>query len=160
MNFRHALNRFWRSMITIQGEPRRIAAGFALGLFVGMAPAMGVQMVIAIGAAMACRVNKIAAAGAVWITNPITAPFVYPFTYFVGDKFLHISDPDYLPRRLVVDWTDWESVQQVAGEVVWALLVGGIIVGIPLAVIGYFLCYNGIVRYRQTREKLRQRVAQ
>ena len=69
--------KFYRRFIKLRGDPRGIALGFALGLFIGMTPSIGFQMVIAAAIAASLKWNKISAAMGVWITNPLTAPLVY-----------------------------------------------------------------------------------
>jgi uncharacterized protein (DUF2062 family) len=36
-----ALQKFYRKFLKLRGDPREIALGFALGLFIGMSPIMG-----------------------------------------------------------------------------------------------------------------------
>jgi uncharacterized protein (DUF2062 family) len=74
----------YERFLKIRGTPREIGLGFAIGLFVGMSPTMGFQMAIAVFLAAVFKWNKISAAAAVWITNPVTAPIIYGVTYFIG----------------------------------------------------------------------------
>jgi uncharacterized protein (DUF2062 family) len=92
----HRLYAAWRKVyeriLKIRGEPREIALGMGLGLFVAMSPTMGFQMVIAIFLATLFKWNKIAAALGVWLTNPLTAPFIYGLTYLVGSFVIGLPD--------------------------------------------------------------------
>ena len=85
------IRKFYRRFIKIQDEPNKIALGFAFGLFVGMSPTLGIQTVIAVSLAALFRWNKISSALGVWISNPITAPFLYGITYLIGTKVLGIG---------------------------------------------------------------------
>ena len=38
---------------------------------------------------------------------------------------------------------------QKAPEMIWALILGGIILGIPIAVAGYYIAYTAVVRYQR-----------
>ena len=89
---REMLYRAYERFVKIRGNPREIALGFALGLFVGMTPFMGFHMAIAVFFAALFKWNKIAAAAGGWISNPVTAPFVYAGTYYVGNKVLNIQN--------------------------------------------------------------------
>ncbi len=60
-----------------------MAAGLALGLFWAMMP-MPFQMLPAGVSAFFMRVNIPAAISSVWITNPITFPFVVYWQYRLG----------------------------------------------------------------------------
>lgn len=79
-------------LLRLRGKPDEIAKGFALGIFIGMTPTMGGQMLIALFFAMLLRQNKLAAAIAVWITNPLTAPFIYGAEYEVGRFLLGMDE--------------------------------------------------------------------
>ena len=75
----------------LSGSPDDIAKGMALGIFIGMTPTFGFQMAIAVFCAWLLRENKIAAAVGVWITNPLTAPFIYALEYETGRVLLSME---------------------------------------------------------------------
>ena len=64
-------------------EPE-LCKGFALGLFIGCTPTMGVQIALAGAAAFFLRVNVPIALLATLISNPVTAPILYPLEYKLG----------------------------------------------------------------------------
>lgn len=70
--------------VRLRGLPEEIAKGVALGIFIGMTPTFGFQMAIAIFFAYILRENRLAAVLGVWITNPVTAPFIYAAEYEIG----------------------------------------------------------------------------
>src|SRR6056297_1739014 len=74
--------------IRLRGSPEEIAKGFALGIFIGMTPTFGIQMPLAFFFAWILRENKLAALVGVWITNPLTAPFIYASEYEIGRLLL------------------------------------------------------------------------
>lgn len=60
------------------------AKGLALGIFIGLTPTMGAQIILTGIAAVILRVNiPIALAGSL-VTNPLTAPIIYPLQYQLG----------------------------------------------------------------------------
>ena len=130
-----ALAKLYKRIIKLRGEPRTIALGFALGLFVGMSPTMGIQTAIAVFLAVIFGWNKISAAIGVWITNPFTAPFIYSITYFSGAKILGLGH-HYAPSEDLT-LTALEKILHKAPDVLWALILGGIITGFVIAVAGY-----------------------
>lgn len=147
------LRRFYDRFVRLRGAPREIALGFALGLFIGMSPTMGFQMVIAAFCASLLGWNKWSAAAGVWITNPFTAPFVYSVNYWVGSKL--IAHTFTVLERA-------GSIVQNAPHVVVSLILGGVVMGVPVAFVGYWLALWAVGRYR-TRvkaqlERVRQRM--
>lgn len=144
----------YRRFLAIEGDPHNIALGFALGLFIGMTPTMGFQMAIAVFVAIPLKWNKLSAAAGVWITNPVTAPFIYWVNYVVGKKTFHIQivhkcfgDPS---ARSLLD------LVKETPDILLAMTLGGIVLGLPLAVLGYYVSYALISRY-QKRKHLHRR---
>ncbi|MBW2259817.1 MAG: DUF2062 domain-containing protein, partial [Deltaproteobacteria bacterium] len=87
-HIRRSFRYFYDRFVRLHGSPREIAWGAALGFFVAMSPTMGIQTYIAVPLAALFRISKVAAATTVWLTNPLTAPFIYGFNYMVGAKLL------------------------------------------------------------------------
>ncbi|MFZ0611090.1 MAG: DUF2062 domain-containing protein [Desulfobacterales bacterium] len=141
------LVRTYERFLKIRGQPREIALGFALGLYVGMTPFIGLHTVMAVPLAALLKWNKISAAVAVWFTNAATAPFIYSVTYLVGARIAGI--------KKVFSWADIESFSAVyhlilkTPEIIWAMVIGGAILGVPLAVAGYYLAYYIVDRYQE-----------
>ena len=89
--FLSPLYKAYKRFLKIRGQPREIALGFALGLFVGMSPFIGLHTVIAVPLAALFKWNKLSSAISVWFTNAATAPIIYSITYLVGAKILGIK---------------------------------------------------------------------
>ncbi|MFZ0240715.1 MAG: DUF2062 domain-containing protein [Desulfobacterales bacterium] len=144
---RNPLARTYERFLKIRGQPREIALGFALGLYVGMTPFIGLHTVMAVPLAALLKWNKISAAVAVWFTNAATAPFIYSVTYLVGARIAGVEK--------VFSWTDLESFSAVyhlilkTPEIIWAMVIGGMILGVPLAVAGYYLAFYVVSRYQE-----------
>lgn len=145
------LKKAYFRFLKIRGNPREIALGFALGLFVGMTPFIGLHTAIAVPLAALFKWNKFSAALAVWISNPLTAPFIYGITYYTGAKVLFIRNGYKLPTEFNLDALLYTF--RSAPEIIGILLVGGIVVGLPLAVAGYYFALKTIVEYRQSIQR-------
>ncbi len=137
--------------IRIQGRPRDIAMGFALGLFVGMTPTMGFQMAIAVFIAAILRWNKFSSVAGVWITNPVTAPFIYGMNYMVGKKMFHIEV--VTPSIGNMSMKSLVDLLCETPDIFLAMTLGGIVVGIPLAIGGYYLAYAAVKNYQTLKKK-------
>jgi uncharacterized protein (DUF2062 family) len=114
---------------------------------------MGVQTPLAILAAALFRWSKIAGAVGVWITNPLTAPFIYSATYLTGTKILGNGPLFSLP-----DDPGFGVLKELlikAPQVLLSLSLGGIVIGLPLALGAYYLSFYSVNRYQ---EKIRQRL--
>ncbi len=141
---------YW--LVKIEGDPRSIALGFALGIFIGMTPTMGFQMPIAVFFAIPFGLNKISSAAGVWITNPVSAPIIYPINYLVGVKLFSID----ISGEMFVDLSlkSLKSLLLETPDIFLAATLGGIVLGTPIAIAGYYIVYAGVKKYqRRTRKK-------
>ena len=120
-------------LIHLHGSPEEVAWGLAVGLFVAMTPTIGLQMVMAVFLAGLLRVNSAAAAAGVWVTNPLTAPFFYSITYYVGAKIL-----GHQASVVAHHGVDLRVLWEAGSHVFWACMVGGGVVGLALALISYY----------------------
>ncbi len=137
----------YRRLLKLRGTPREIALGFALGLFVGMSPTMGIQTAIAVPVAALLGWNKISAAMGVWISNPASAPVLYSATYVVGAelvKFVTGTSP-----TSDMDFSSISTLLKSTPDIITPLVLGGIVLGIPIAVAGYYVSLAAVLRYRE-----------
>lgn len=154
---------FYERFIRLRGNPREIALGFALGLFIGMSPTMGFQMVIAAFCAALLRWNKWSAAAGVWITNPVTAPAIYAMNYWLGSKLLNLGWPGGTAQALEASGLVSGALQKTP-HVLASMTLGGIVLGVPVAFAGYWAALWAVGRYRgqvkakleRTRQRLRE----
>lgn len=132
-------------LVRLRVEPDEIARGMALGLFIGMTPTFGIQMFLALIFAVLLRQNKIAALIGVWSTNPITAPIIYGIEYEVGRVLMG------LPRPSVAIEFNYEALQELGWLLASPLCLGSLVIGIPVALIGYALTLHFVPVMRQWR---------
>lgn len=144
---------FYDRFVKFHGSPPQIAWGAALGLFVAMSPTMGFQMLLVVPIAALFRISKLAAVAAVWITNPVTAPFVYGINYVVGAKML-----GYPLKATFLSDPCWESFWHSSRHVVFSLTLGGVISGLILSVPGYFIVLGMVRAAREKARRLKQRM--
>lgn len=111
------------------------------------------------------RWNKFAATIGVQITNPLTAPVIYGFTYWLGAKLMGLHKP--LGLTLTADWHSIVNMIEQAPRIFLALTIGGVIIGVPAAMIGYIVCFAIVERYQRTlkakmarqKETLKRKIA-
>jgi len=131
--------------IRLRATPNDIAKGMALGLFVGMTPTFGIQMVIVLALAVVLKENKIAALLGVWVTNPLTAPVIYGLEYEVGRALLGFPRPHMLVHF------NYESLVSLGWQVVGPLCLGSLIFGLVVGVVGYSVTLRMIPVVKQWR---------
>lgn len=125
--------------------PDRVAAGWALGMFIGCAIPFGMQLVVAIPLALMMRVSKIGATIGTFITNPITIWFIYPAqTWAVYNLIFGNREMGELPT----EWTR-QAVMAMSGPVIASFFLGGILLALVLSPITYFVVLAIVKRRRE-----------
>jgi len=110
---------------------RNVAAAFAVGLFFAFMP-VPFQMVLAAGGAIYFNANLPISVAMVWLTNPITIPPIFYFTYVLGNWIL--GNPS---THLTMDSFSWDAIYSGLPAVMQAVLVGCLFSGVVAAIAGY-----------------------
>jgi len=76
------------AVLHLDDAPWKIALGLAVGVFISCTPLYGLHTLLAIAAAFALRVNKVATVTGAWLNLPWFAPFLYGLSLKVGDLIL------------------------------------------------------------------------
>jgi len=125
-----------RWIVSLDDTPQQIALGTAIGMFIGLTPTLGLQMILVLMVAPFLRFNRIAALATVYVSNPVTALPIYYFNYKVGTLFF--SDTVTYAQFAEVLTSGWqEAIRGIVMEIGLPLLVGSGVV----AVIGGLLTY-------------------
>jgi len=131
--------------VRLRGLPEEIAKGVALGIFIGMTPTFGFQMAIALFFAYLLKENRLAAILGVWITNPVTAPFIYAIEYEMG-RILMSLPRVHLPVELTV-----KAYAELGWDILFPIWVGGVISGLILGTLAYYLTLRAIPAIKDWR---------
>lgn len=141
------LRGLYERMVKEPLPPEDVAAGWALGMFVGCAIPFGLQLIVSIPLALMMRVSKIGATLGTFITNPVTIFFIYPAQTFVVNKLLFGGSLTY-DRLQHVEWT-WEAVRRLGAEAMASFFLGGIFLALVMTPITYFTVKRLVVRHRR-----------
>lgn len=127
----------------LKGDPRKLAWGMALGVFIGVTPTIPLHMTLAFALASLFRLSRAAAVMGCWVSNPLTIPLFYYLSFKVGQLLLFHGQPFVFP-----DTYSLHKLLYLGWQVNLALQVGGLVIALPPAIIAYLLTYRGIQRYR------------
>ena len=146
MALRRLLRYHWLKFRRLQDDPRKIAGGMALGVFIAITPTIPFHMVGALALAALLRVSPVTAFLGIQICNPLTIPAIYLAAYKVGQFLLYRGQPLVFPETF--SFKAWIAVLWQGGV---ALQVGGVILAIPPAIVAYFLTLWLVQRYRRRK---------
>lgn len=140
-----------RKIVRERLAPEAIAAGWALGMFIGCAIPFGLQLVISLPLAMMMRVSKLGATLGTFITNPVTIFFIYPAQTYVVNKLLFGGSLTF-GRLMETQWT-WAAVRRLGAEAMASFFLGGILLAAILTPVTYFAIKALVVHQRLKHDK-------
>jgi uncharacterized protein (TIGR03546 family) len=146
MALQRVIRYHWLKFLRLQDDPRKIALGMALGVFIGCTPTIPFHTVAVLALAALFRVSAVAAFIGIQVGNPLTIVPIYLAAYKVGQFLLCRSKPLVFPETF-----SFEAWLHVLWEGGLALQTGGIIIAIPPAIVAYFLTLWIVVRYRRRK---------
>ena len=150
-------------MLRDRMPPNRVAAGWAIGMFIGCTVPFGLQLIVSIPLSLATRTSKIGATLGTFITNPVTIFFIYPVQTWVGARL--IGAP--------LDWADicgycarlstvslftaegWRTLSEIGGVVLGGYFLGGLLLAAVCTPPTYFGVRHMIESHRARRARRR-----
>lgn len=136
---------FYYKIIRTQNTPHEIALSFSVGAFIGVMPTFGIASILCIIVATFFKLNIAVTVLGSWISNPWTSPIFYTISYEIG-KHLIIFLPilnnynySYLPKFHIIIKT------------LQYMVIGGIILGLIIAIICYIIIYNITLIYQEKK---------
>lgn len=138
-----ALSDKFKLILKVKDTPHRTSLAFAIGVFIGMSPFLGVHTVLGILVAWAFRLNKLATLVGVYITNPWTIIPIYTFSTWVGARCLGLST--ILPG---IDWRyiTFTKLLNEFSHLLKPFFFGTILVGALSSAVGYIIIYQIVKR--------------
>jgi uncharacterized protein (DUF2062 family) len=135
---------FYERFISLKGEPAHIAAGLAIGVFVGVTPTIPFHTVIIVFLAFLFRQNITAGYLGAWmISNPLTIPLFYISQYELGRFLLGME-------RCRFELADYSmsGIAALGWKILLPLLAGGILMAPFFALPAYFITRRLITSIR------------
>ncbi len=135
-----SLARTSRLLLQVEDSPTRVAVAFALGVFIAFFPLLGVHTAMAIGLALACRLNKVAVLAGAWTNNPWTLAPMYTAGTLLGCALTGVS-----PSTLgAVDWglhgrAFYESLLAGFRPLVLPFVIGNLVLGVVAGLVAFIV---------------------
>ncbi len=127
-----------RFILSIKESPVRLSMSFAIGVFIGMSPFLGIHTVLGIICAYLFRLNKFVTIAGVYITNPWTIIPIYTFSTYVGARLLGMNH--IIPS---VEWHDLTISRVISqlGPLLKPFIIGTLLTGFISSLLSYFILY-------------------
>ncbi len=145
---RTKLKEFHQRFLSLRGEPRAVALGMALGVFVGVTPTIPFHTLLIVAFGLILRWNIASAYLGSWlISNPLTIPIFYYAQYEIGTFCLGTGK-----TGLVLADYSLVSLASAGWQILCPLLLGGLITAPLFAVPVYFITLRLARSLRRTQE--------
>ena len=144
MILKKRIRTFYERFISLKGEPAQIAAGLAIGVFVGVTPTIPFHTGIIVLIGLLFRQNITAGYLGSWIiSNPLTVPLFYVAQYELGRFLLGME-------RCRFELADYSlgAIGALGWKILLPLLTGGILMAPFFAVPAYFIARRLITSIR------------
>jgi uncharacterized protein (DUF2062 family) len=136
-----------KQMVTMSVSADKLAMSYAIGIFVGFTPYIGLQTYIGIALTALFRVPFLPALLSMNVTNPITIPFIFALTTKFGMFLLGIDDVDFSWDEVSI-----RSLINAGKTLLIPFVVGTHITGAVLSIFTYFSVYYIVKRYRKNQQ--------
>jgi uncharacterized protein (DUF2062 family) len=136
----HWLRRTGQVLLRVEDSPSRVAAAFALGVFIAFFPILGIHTGVALLIALAFRLNKVAILLGAWVNNPWTVTPMYTAGTLLG-CFLLGESPVGLGA---IDWSlsgraFYASLVAVVRPLLLPFIVGNLVLGAAAAGVAFLV---------------------
>ncbi len=143
----HKLSGIVKEQLAHHNEsPQKVASAVGFGLFMGILPVWGFQMLLAAFFAHLLKINKVIVLLASNISLPPMIPFIIYFSYRSGGLLIK-GDTNLLSKESIdilhqhVVSGDFYSALEQLGLGFWQYVVGSLVLGIAAAAIGWIVTW-------------------
>jgi uncharacterized protein len=155
------VRRWLDQLLHTHDTPERTAAAYALGVFFGFSPLLGLHTVLGLVCAFAFNLNRVAVLLGIYSNLPWILPAYYSLATLLGATLLRVKVPPNLLRDLQAalaqaSWADFRQLGHALTPLAWAYALGSTIGAIILAVIAYRVALAMIVAHRRRLEHHQQ----
>jgi uncharacterized protein len=153
---------YYLKFVRLKGDPKSLAAGAAIGVFVGLTPTIPLHTVALIALTIVTRTSLIAALTTSWLVcNPLTYAPIYYFSLVIGN----VITPYKLSWEKIKGVLDLLmthsglglSIQALANlglEAIIVMFVGGCILALPFTIFSYYLSLALFIKIRKKRREI------
>ena len=140
-----ALMRRWLSaLLHIDDTPRRTAAAFAVGVFFGFSPFLGLHTILGVATAFAFNLNRVAVLLGVYSNLPWIIVAYYVSTTMLGASLLQMRLPAGFQNRIgdlfelsVLRGEFWRQLATLLTPFLWPFTLGSFLGAVVLALAAY-----------------------
>src|SRR3954464_6976144 len=155
------VRRWLDQLLHTHDTPQRTAAAYALGVFFGFSPFLGLHTVLGLVFAFTLNLNRVAVLLGIYSNLPWILPAYYSLATALGAAILRVQVPPGLLRDLTdalsdSSWADFRHLAHALTPLLWAYGLGSTIGASILAVIAYRVALAAVIAHRVHLEHQKQ----
>jgi uncharacterized protein (DUF2062 family) len=148
------VRRWLGQLLHTHDTPERTAAAYALGVFFGFSPVLGLHTILGLVFAFALNLNRVAVLLGVYSNLPWILPAYYTLTTVLGASLMRVQIPPGLLRELTAaladaSWADFRRLAHALMPLAKAYVLGSTLGAIALALVAYRVSLAMIVAHRR-----------
>ena len=151
------IRRWLDQLLHTHDTPQRTAAAYALGVFFGFSPFLGLHTVLGLIFAFALNLNRVAVLLGIYSNRPWILPAYYSLATMLGAAILRVQVPPGLLRELTdaltdVSWADFRRLAHALTPLLWGFALGSLIGAVILAFVAYRVSLAMVIAHRRRLE--------
>jgi uncharacterized protein len=152
-----ARRRWVNQLLHTHDTPTRTAAAYAVGVFFGFSPFLGLHTILGLVVAFAFNLNRVAVLLGVYSNLPWILPAYYTLSTMLGATILNVDVPpgllkDFREALTDASWGEFRSLAKTLTPLVWSYALGSMIGAVAIAIAAYRASLTMIVAHRKRQQ--------
>lgn len=148
------LRRWLGQLLHTHDTPQRTAAAYALGVFFGFSPLLGLHTLLGLVFAFALNLNRVAVLLGIYSNLPWILPAYYTLATMAGAAMLGVQVQPGLLKDLTsalaeAQWADFRQLAHALTPLAWAYVLGSTLGAATLALVAYRVALTMIQAHRR-----------
>jgi uncharacterized protein len=149
-----AIRNWLEQLLHTHDTPRRTAAAYAVGVFFGFSPFLGLHTLLGLAIGFILNLNRVAVVLGVYSNLPWILPAYYTLATIAGAALLGVDVPPHLLRQLtdavsLTSLSGFREIGRTLAPLLWAYALGSTLGAVLLAVVAYRLSLAMILAHRR-----------
>jgi len=146
--------RWFDQLLHTHDTPTRTALAYAVGVFFGFSPFLGLHTVLGLVVAFTFNLNRVAVLLGVYSNLPWILPAYYTLATMLGATLLGVDVPpgllkDFREALSDASWGEFRRLAQTLTPLMWSYALGSLIGAVAIAAVAYRASLTMIVAHRR-----------
>ena len=146
--------RWLGQLLHTHDTPTRTAAAYAVGVFFGFSPFLGLHTILGLVLAFTFNLNRVAVLLGIYSNLPWILPAYYTLATMLGATILNVDVPpgllkDFRAALTDASWGEFRSLAKTLTPLLWSYALGSLIGATALALVAYQASLTMITAHRR-----------